>query len=334
MEYRIHPRNGKKLSTIGINSYNWISFDDTKKKDQIISILSTALENKINLFSLYSFYPESLKIFSKWYKLQSNTDSIYISLTVGYSNEINSFHEFKENQPNLSNNNVKNIHEKVISLMEKYSLDKIDFLNLFNINMDDFKDQEFLKEFDLLKRNKSILSIGISSAHYADAIALAKSQPIDHLLVKLNLFTSPDLVKTLVSFCEENSIALFCTEPLEGGLLTSFENSGLIMQKYIEFQDKSPLLELITKGKLEFSENLSELFTYSEAKLNHFALRYLLDIDVNSVLIGVESSAQIIDNLKALKLPLLTENEKLGIQNIIDFENYYDSPKRGEKRQK
>jgi aryl-alcohol dehydrogenase-like predicted oxidoreductase len=142
------------------------------------------------------------------------------------------------------------------------------------------------------------------------------------------MLTSPDLLKILLNVCEDQNISLLCAQPFDSGMLTS----KILDKNYLDTHKKSmchsSMSELIFEGKVKISKDLQEQANLRNVNLQHIALRYLLDLDITTILTDVETSAEITDNLKALKIPPHTHKQLQDIQLILDFENYFDSPKR------
>jgi hypothetical protein len=312
MEFREHTKNKLYVSTLGLNTFEWMFFTGNINS-QIEEILNFSLKKKINFISLQNFNSQILDIVLKW---QKNKDiSFYNSIGFGFPQiDIHSINEL-QNKNIIFENRFLEVENEAIELVKKYQLKKINFFSLFYPKLSHLK----LNNFDLLSKNlkeaKIIDSFGIRCQNITDAILITKSLDVDHVEIEVDINTSPDLLNGIFKVSEKKDFSILC---LQKEKYTNKHKNDKLLNDSIEM--------LIEDGEKQFTSNLIFNASNSSEILYSIALRKNLANNYQNIALPIKECLELENSISHLSKPYLTINEDLILQKSIESPTY-ESPK-------
>lgn len=174
---------------------------------------------------------------------------------------------------------------------------------------------------DIVRQGKA-LYVGISNYDAQQtkmALAILKEHRVPCLIHQarysmLDRWTEPDLLPLLA----EEGIGMIAFSPLEQGLLTNKYLHGIPENSRAAKSTGHLQTSQVTPEILEKVRKLNEVAVGRGQTLAEMALAWLLrDERVTSVIIGVSSVAQLMDNLKSLDHTTFAADELTIIENIL-----------------
>ena len=174
---------------------------------------------------------------------------------------------------------------------------------------------------DIVRQGKA-LYVGISNYNPMQtrkAVALLKQMGVPCLIHQarysmLERTVEPELLPLL----GEQGIGLIAFSPLAQGRLTDKYLNGIPENSRAAKPTGRLTTEMVTPEIVEKAKRLNKIAAERQQTLAEMALAWLLkDERVSSVLVGVSSVAQLLDNLNALRHLEFEENELKEIETVL-----------------
>lgn len=294
MEYRLHSSSSVNLSALGINLSSF-QVNSNEKDKKFVNVLRTACKQGINFFHLTQ---DTLNPFFLWYQeynISSKTNfDFFTSLELKFSD---------------------NLYHKLENILEMKLISKLDLVSISEVNHHSTEISNVLNDLKKLKEQGLIKSIGLRSHGINEAIICLKKFDLDHFVAPISLLTSPDLLKSLLTICENKNVSLIAINPVN--------------DEFYDFKENYSISSLLIEGMEKTNLQLHELAQSLNITKHQLALRYLLDLNLTSILIRATSLEHINETVKPLRLPPFSSSQLQTIFSAIDFTTYYPSPKRG-----
>ena len=203
--------------------------------------------------------------------------------------------------------------QQSLSRLRRASLDVFLLMNPPVEELDRWKVWETL---DALKRSGKIRFFGVSVAEPPDGVWLLQNNlPIDVLEVGYSLFYQ-GATTDLLPLARRRRIGILAREPLANGFLSgkygpNAQFTGGDIRADLPAEYVAAMTE--TAGRLEFLRR-GEARTLAQA-----ALRFVLDdLSVSSVVVGAKTPAQIEENVGAVSVPPIDDEERERIAGVFD----------------
>ena len=316
MPYRRCGKSGLLLPEISLGL--WHNFGHVDNVEAAAQILHTAFDRGITHFDLANNYgPPSGSAeenFGKILKqgLGSYRDELIISTKAGYRMWPGPYGEWGSKK------------YLVASLDQSLQRMGLDYVDIFYHHRPDPNTplEETMRALDLIVRQGKALYVGISSYNAEDTLKAS------HMLKDLG---TPCLIHQprysmmdrwvengLMDVLEEEGIGCIPFSPLEQGILTNKYLKGIPKDsraaKSTGFLQKDQVSEAVINKAIQ----LNEIALKRDQSLAQMAVAWLLkDKRVTSVLVGVSSEKQLLDNLGALKNTRFNASELKEIDRIL-----------------
>lgn len=178
---------------------------------------------------------------------------------------------------------------------------RTDYIDLYLCHVDDCPNPEiWLEGFSELKKHGKIRAYGISTDQLAVARAFQRDGNCAAVQFDYSLL-NPSPRQGMLPFCRDSKIASIVRGPLAQGLLTGKFDAETVFTDQV----RAPWNE--GEGRARFLERIGKVDALREIAgdrpLTAFALRALMeDPDVNVVIPGAKSAAQVEDHMAALTM--------------------------------
>ena len=308
MNYRQVGSSGLKMPALSLGL--WQNFGSGVSKEHIFSMLSTAFDNGITHFDLANNYGPVYgaaeqnfgEVFDK--ELSHYRDEMLISTKAGFDMWEGPYGDGGSKKYLIS------------SLNQSLKRMKLDYVDIFYHHRYDPETplEEVAHTLDLIVRQGKALYVGVSNypadklKEISDIFSVKKTpfiidQPRYNMLDR-NADTSG--VLEVVRTCGIGAIAY---SPLARGALSG---------KYIK-TPKSDIKDENIVAKYDKLVELGKFASVRGATLTQLAIIWLLsDKRITSVLMGASKVEQILENVAAINMPLLSCEEKEIINTILD----------------
>lgn len=317
MAYRRCGKSGLLLPELSLGLWhNFGHLDDFKTAKDI---LETAFDNGITHFDLANNYgppPGSAEEnFGKILKqsFSGYRDELIISTKAGYLMWPGPYGEWGSKK------------YLVASLDQSLKRMGLEYVDIFYSHRPDPNTslEETMGALDLLVRQGKALYVGISSYNAADTMKAVEI---------LNDLGTPCLIhqprynmmdrwveNDLLDVLGNEGIGCIPFSPLEQGILTSKYLNGIPNDSRAAKSTGFLQLNQVTSEKVEKARKLNEIAEQREQSLAQMAVAWLLkDERITSVLIGVSSKNQLLDNLGALENKTFSLSELDKIEEILN----------------
>ena len=317
MAYRRCGKSGLLLPELSLGLWhNFGHLDDFKTAKDI---LETAFDNGITHFDLANNYgppPGSAEEnFGKILKqsFSGYRDELIISTKAGYLMWPGPYGEWGSKK------------YLVASLDQSLKRMGLEYVDIFYSHRPDPNTslEETMGALDLLVRQGKALYVGISSYNAADTMKAVEI---------LNDLGTPCLIhqprynmmdrwveNDLLDVLSNEGIGCIPFSPLEQGILTSKYLNGIPNDSRAAKSTGFLQLNQVTSEKVEKARKLNEIAEQREQSLAQMAVAWLLkDERITSVLIGVSSKNQLLDNLGALENKTFSLSELDKIEEILN----------------
>lgn len=316
MSYRRCGNSGLLLPEISLGL--WHNFGHVDEFDTSKSILHTAFNHGITHFDLANNYgppPGSAEEnFGKILKqsFSSYRDELIISTKAGYKMWSGPYGEWGSKK------------YLVASLDQSLKRMGLDYVDIFYSHRPDPNTpiEETMGALDLVVRQGKALYVGISSYSAEEtkqAATILKNLGTPCIIHQPRYNMMDRWVENgLMSVLEEEKIGCIPFSPLEQGILTNKYLNGVPNNSRAAKSTGFLQLDQVTKTKISQAKKLNEVATSRNQTLAQMAISWLLkDKRVTSVLVGVSSKNQLLDNLDALKNKMFTKDELVLIETIL-----------------
>ncbi|MFK2824278.1 aldo/keto reductase [Bacillus sp. B190/17] len=271
------------------------------------SIVETALEEGINYFDTADLYDFGVNETLIGTFLKPVREQVIIATKVG-----NRWEQGKDGwtwDPSKAY-----IKEAVKDSLQRLQTEYIDLYQLHGGTLDD-PTEETIEAFEELKKEGLIRAYGLSSIRPNVIRTFADRSAIDSVMLQYSpLDRRPE--EKVLPLLHEQGISVVARGPLAKGLLSTNWR-----KKLNQFQEK----DFLNYSAAELTELLTEIENKlsNSRTLNGLALRYTLQHEaVASVAAGASSVSQLKENIRAVKEPILSEEEYGLIQQLTKANQY------------
>lgn len=296
VNYNILGKTGLKVSEIGLGTAqiggpSIISGKPFGAKaisdDDAFEILRIATEGGVNFFDSSDKYGDGLaeKRLGIFFK---GTPEVIIATKCGFDE--NAKRRFDRGYV------IKTVDEALMRLKRDY----IDIYQFSKPTLKDIEREDIIGTVEILKRDGKIRFAGISVGEIADGFGFIEQGVWDSFQVIYNLLTLD--FKDFISEAAKSGCGTIIRSPLSSGMLTGRFGENT---KFPDTDDRSVFM----KGELlqfrsKIVESIKERFDLTNENLILFSLNFLLSApDVDTVIPGANSPAQMMNNLKVLNMP-------------------------------
>lgn len=310
MRYNILGKTGIKVSEIGLGTaqiggpsmINGNPFGAKAISDEdAFEILRIATEGGVNFFDSSDKYGDGLaeKRLGIFFK---GSHEVIIATKCGFDE--NGKRRFDRGYV------IKTVDEALVRLKRDY----IDIYQFSKPTLNDVEKDDIIGTVEILKRDGKIRYAGISVGEIDDGFGFIEQGIWDTFQIIYNLLTTDYL--PLISKAKSKGIGTIIRSPLSGGMLTGkFTNNTVF--------DKSDDRSVFFKGQLleqrvDIVDDLKMEFGLSNDALTIFALKFLIsDCNIDTVIPGASSPAQMLKNLKAVEEKHFEIDEIFRIQSFL-----------------
>lgn len=317
MTYRRCGKSGLLLPELSLGL--WHNFGHVDDFNTAKDILETAFDNGITHFDLANNYgppPGSAEEnFGKILKqsFSNYRDELIISTKAGYLMWPGPYGEWGSKK------------YLVASLDQSLKRMGLEYVDIFYSHRPDPNTplEETMSALDLIVRQGKALYVGISSYNSADT--MRANEILNDMgtpcLIHQPRYNMMDrwIENDLLDVLGNEGIGCIPFSPLEQGILTSKYLNGIPNDSRAAKSTGFLQLDQITSEKVEKARKLNEIAQQREQTLAQMAVAWLLkDKRITSVLVGVSSKNQLLDNLAALKNKSFTSLELEKIEQILN----------------
>ncbi|NWJ47776.1 MAG: aldo/keto reductase [Chloroflexi bacterium] len=315
MKYKTLGRTGLVVSEIGFgtwaiggndhgNSYGPTD-DETSTK-----AIAKALELGCNFFDTADVYGygHSETVLGQGLKAAGKLNDVIIATTVGgnfYSGKI------------VVDFSRAYIRKAIQESLKRLQRDYIDLYQLHNPSRPVIEDGQVFEVLDELKKEGLIRHYGVSNHSVQEGIACIKSGKPATLQLVYNLTSmiqSENPADQLFPLAKENNIGIIAREPLASGFLTGKQQRDTHYEKgdiRASWPGNYRTYKINLAQKLMFLQN-------KERTMTQAALRFVLDEPaISTMIVGVKTPQQAIENFAASELMALSEAEHKKVEALL-----------------
>jgi len=316
MSYRRCGNSGLLLPEISLGL--WHNFGHVDEFENGKQILQTAFDNGITHFDLANNYgppPGSAEEnFGKILKQNflPYRDELIISTKAGYLMWPGPYGEWGSKK------------YLVASLDQSLKRMSLEYVDIFYSHRPDPNTplEETMSALDLIVRQGKALYVGISSYNAEDTKKASKilKELGTPCLIHQPRYNMMDRWSEngLMDVLGEEGIGCIPFSPLEQGILTDKYLEGIPENSRAAKSTGFLQLDQVTSDKIEQAKKLNEIAKNRNQSLAQMAVTWLLkDKRVTSVLVGVSSKKQLLDNLGALENKIFSSEELERIETIL-----------------
>ena len=252
------------------------------KIDDIEKMLVSAINNGINSFDTAPTYGDSERVLGNFLSQQKiNHDEIVITTKIPKILETESLEKNFIKMRKHILDSLKNLNQNVISIC------------LLHEPIEISNEDWMIKNLIRLKNEGLVKKIGISAYHPSEVEDFLNVSELDVIQIPINIFDNRLIVNGLLEELAKNNNLIFGRSIFLQGLIT------------MNSKDTPNFLKIASPYIEEF-EKLSEDFGLSKTEI---AFSYVRDIQqIFSMVIGVDNTKQLSNNIELLDAPVLPEN--------------------------
>jgi len=316
MSYRRCGKSGLKLPEISLGL--WHNFGDVDEYDNGKQMLQTAFDKGITHFDLANNYgppPGSAEEnFGKIFKQSflSYRDELIISTKAGYLMWPGPYGEWGSKK------------YLVASLDQSLKRMGLDYVDIYYSHRPDPNTplEETMSALDLIVRQGKALYVGISSYNAEDtkkAVKILENLGTPCLIHQPRYNMMDRWVEDgLMDVLGDEGIGCIPFSPLEQGILTDKYLNGIPENSRAAKSTGFLQLDQLTSDKIDKAKKLNKIAQSRNQSLAQMAIAWLLkDKRVTSVLVGVSSGKQLLNNLGALENKSFSSDELESIETIL-----------------
>jgi aryl-alcohol dehydrogenase-like predicted oxidoreductase len=323
MKYRTLGRTGLQVSELSFGAWaiggNQHGNSDGSTKDETsVQAIHKALEVGCNFFDTADVYGfgRSEELLARGLREVGKLDQVYIASKVG-----SNFYESAERI--VTDFSPKYIRFALEQTLKRLGRDYLDLYQLHNPSRPLIEDGQIFEVLDELKAEGKIRFYGVSIHNVPEGLACVRSGKPDTIQVVYNLFSlvqSENPAEQLFQQAKEKNVAVIVREPLANGFLTGKQR---LDTTYEEGDIRSSWPSNYRSFRIRMVEALRFLEKKDEGgklthTLSHAALRFALEEDgVSTVIVGVKTPEQAVENFLASDLPTLTKEEHQRINKVL-----------------
>ncbi len=318
VNYRTLGKTNLKISEISLGTWQvggkWGDPFDFKNAEQI---LNKAVDGGVNFIDTADVYGneigQSETAVGRFVK--SRSEKIYIATKCG--RQINP-HVNEGYQPKI-------LRKYVEDSLSRMGLDTIDLIQLHCPPTEVYYRPEIFEEFDKLKDEGKIHSLGISVEKVEEALKGIEFENVCTVQIIFNMFRQRPS-ELFFEQAKKKNIGILARVPLASGLLTGkFSKESSFGQNDHRFFNRNG--EMFDKGEtfsgidyetgLQAVEELKTVF--KDQNMAQMALRWILDFNaISCVIPGASRPEQVESNIGALNSPNLRPEQIIAIKGIYD----------------
>lgn len=316
MQYRRCGNSGLLLPAISLGL--WHNFGDITPFGQQQAILRTAFDNGITHFDLANNYGppygEAERNFGEHMKrdFAPHRDELIISSKAGYDMWPGPYGNWGSRKYLIS------------SLDQSLKRMNLDYVDIFYHHRPDPNTpiEETMMALDHIVRSGRALYVGISNYRPEQArIAIKTLRELGTpMLIHQPNYSMLDrwIEGGLTDVLREEGVGCIVFAPLAGGRLTGKYQHGVPADSRAGHDPRFLKPSMIDERLNRCTAKLGEIAGARGQKLSQLALQWVLRDDViTSALIGASRPEQVIENVKALDCPPLTDGELTAIETIL-----------------
>lgn len=317
MIYNYCGKSGLQLPALSVGL--WQNFGIKDDYEIMKDIILTAFDNGITHFDLANNYgpePGRAEInFGRIFKenLKPHRDELIISTKAGY--------EMWQGPYGGRGGSRKYLIASLNQSLERMGLEYVDIFYHHCMTPETPLEETALCLSDIIRQGKALYA-GISNydGHTMHKMHHKCSDYNVPFIINQNRYSIFDRTienNDLKSQAVKKGKGIIAFSPLAQGLLSDKYAGGI--PKNTRLYNNKALEEKLNYNDIKAFQvkQLAEMAHQSSMTLSQMAIKWLLkDNDITSVLIGVHSKAQLIENIKALSLPDLTEAQLAQINGI------------------
>lgn len=317
MKNRILGKTGFEISEISLGTWQvggkWGERFDHALADQI---LNSAVDHGVNFIDTADVYGngESEKAVGRL--IHSRKERIYVATKCGRKL---SPHTDEKYQPEA-------LRKFVEHSLTSMNLETLDLIQLHCPPSETFYRPEVFDLFNTLKKEGKILNLGVSVQQVDEALKAIEYENVTTIQIIFNMFRLRPATDFFAAAASKN-VGIIVRVPLASGLLTgkftpdttfnphdhrAFNRNGEAFDKGETFSGIDYL-----KG-LKVVEEIRKLFPL-DSNLAAYALRWILMFpEVSCIIPGASLPEQILSNLSASDIPVLSTEQMAAIKQIYD----------------
>ena len=320
MKYRILGKTGFEISEVSLGTWQvGGKWGEDFDRDNAEKIINTALDNGINFIDTADVYSDGESEAAIGRVLKGRSEKIYVASKCGRKISPHSNEEYTP----------KRLRDLVENSLRNMQLEQLDLIQLHCPPTDVYYRPEIFAEFDKMKQEGKIANLGVSVEKVEEAIKAMEYPNVATVQIIFNMFRQRPADK-FFKMAKANNVGIIARVPLASGLLsgkfsrdTTFsENDHRNFNREGKAFDKGETFagidyETGLKAVEELKKELSEIYS-----LPQYALKWILMFnEVSTIIPGASKPDQVISNIKASDIPLLTR-ELMHRVNAI-YENRF-----------
>jgi voltage-dependent potassium channel beta subunit len=320
MEYRYMGKTGLQLSVLSFGS--WVTFHKQITDDIADELMGIAYDKGVNFFDNAEVYSlgESEKMMGRVLKKKNwERSSFVISSKVFWG-----WHG-KENKPNQSGLSRKHITEACHEALQRL---QVGYLDLFLCHRPDKKVpiEETVWTMNQLIQQGKILYWGTSEWSGVEIMEAHRVAEQNHLIgpvveqPQYNLFERNKIEKEFLMIFKTVGMGTTIWSPLASGLLSGKYNNGIPEGSRFALQGFDWLKDRwMVDNQIEKVKKLAVLAQQLNVSLASFSIAWCIkNPDVTTAILGATKKEQLLENLKALDVvPLLNDDILNQVETII-----------------
>ncbi|MEI6044276.1 MAG: aldo/keto reductase [Chloroflexota bacterium] len=322
MKYRMLGRTGLQVSELGFGAWaiggNQPDSYDSTKDEISIQAIHKALEVGCNFFDTADVYGfgHSEELVGRGLREAGKLKEVYIASKVGGN-------FYNPGGKVVTDFSPKHIRFALEQTLKRLDRDYLDLYQLHNPSRPLIEDGQIFEVLDELKAEGKIRFYGVSIHSVPEGLACLRSGKPDTIQVVYNLFSlvqSENPAEQLFPQALEQNVGITIREPLANGFLTG-------KQRLDTTYEPGDIRSSWPSNYRSFRIRMVEALRFLERKdqneqltrtLSQVALRFALKEEgVSTVIVGLKTPAQVVENFGASDLPELTKEEYQRINRVF-----------------
>ena len=317
MNYRKLGKSGMEVSEISLGTWQvggkWGSGFNHQNAEYI---LNEAIDRGINFIDTADVYENGLSEQAVGKVIRSRKEQVYIATKCGRFIDP---HINEGYQPQV-------LRHYVEKSLKNTGLERLDLIQLHCPPPEVYYRPEIFEEFDKLKDEGKIRSLGVSVQKVEEALIAIEYPNVDAIQIIFNMFRHRPS-ELFFKEAQKRDVGIIARVPLASGLLTGKFNTSTQFAEG-DHRQSNRNGELFDKGETFSGINYEQGLKAVQAlravfpdnlHLVHLAIRWILmHEEVSCVIPGVSKIEQLSSNLGALNIRSLTENEMTQVKQIYN----------------
>lgn len=315
MNQRIFGNTGRKITEIGLGTWQLgTKWGDPFNETEAMKILEAAFETGITFIDTADIYNDGNSELAIGKLLKKYPEYFYVVTKCG-----------RALNPHIDEMYTSEAVERFVDgSLSRMGLEQLDMILLHCPPTSVYRKDEVFAKLDSLKRAGKISAYGVSIEKVSEGLR-AMDYEISAIEVIFNMFRLKP-AEELFPAAEKNNIGIIARVPLASGLLTGRYNQSTTFgandhrtyNRNGEAFDKGETFSGVDYNLgLQAVEELKKLFGTED--LIPYALRWILMHKAVSVVIpGASKVEQVYSNVRAAKLPELSQEQMDGVKVIYD----------------